>query len=78
MRVFIRVQLQKQPFRTVVCRIKDGRMASASSIVAVADDHHASLPHTRCLIDALRLRTSEMGCSRYMALVSTCQDACPR
>ena len=31
---------------------------------------------TQCSIDALR--TSEMGCSRYMALGSTCPDACPR
>ena len=35
-------------------------------------------PATRCSIDALRLRTSEMGCSRCMALGSTCQHACPR
>ena len=29
-------------------------------------------------IDALRLRTSEMGCSRCMALGSTSQGAYPR
>ena len=48
------------------------------SPIPVADDHHASLPHTRCLIDAQRLRTSKMGCSRCMALGSTRQGACPR
>ena len=32
-------------------------------------------PAARCSIDALRLRTSEMGCSRYMAPDSTCQGA---
>ena len=45
---------------------------------SVADDHHARACHTRCSIDALRLRTSEIGCSRYMALGRTCQGACPR
>ena len=31
MRVFIRVHLQEEPFRTLVCHIKDGRMAGATS-----------------------------------------------
>ena len=39
---------------------------------------HTRACHTRCSIDALRLRTSEMGCSRYMALGRTYQGACPR
>ena len=40
-----------------------------------AHDHHARACHTRCSIDALRLRTSEMGCSRCMVLGSTCPRA---
>ena len=39
---------------------------------------HARACHSMLDRCALRLRTSEMGCSRYMALGSTCQGACPR
>jgi hypothetical protein len=91
MRVFIRVHLQKQPFKTLLCVTL--RMAGwqvpllvagrDDSPIPVADDHqhHESLPHsmyTRYSIDAHRLRTSEMGCSCCMALGSTGQCACPR
>ena len=87
MRVFIRVHLQKQQFLGLLCNTL--RMARwqvpllvagrDDSPIPVADDHHESLAcHTQCSIDALRLRTSEMGCSRCMALGSTCRGACPR
>jgi hypothetical protein len=52
---------------------RHARAALLAVCAPVADDHHASLPHTRCSIDA----HSAIGCSRCMALGSTCQDACP-